>query len=131
VASFAPDGLGGDWPLHTLPFQLSTRPTFVPPLFLKNPVAMHALADEHETPKRSDSFSPSIAGTVCKAQLVPFQRIACAVVVVSPLRYEPTAVQAFAAVHDTALRYDTEEPPEFGVLRISHFVPSQCMASVF
>src|SRR5215472_7737954 len=61
-------------------------------------------------------------GTGWMLQLVPFQYSASAAL--------PTAVQASAAVHDTADSWLSNAPVGLGVAWMVQLVPSQCSASV-
>ena len=46
----APTGLGVAWIVQRVPFQCSARVPSVPALLACEPVAVHALAAEHDTP---------------------------------------------------------------------------------
>ena len=74
----------------------------------------------HDTPVSSGKCPPALA-IVWSAQWLPFQRSA------SPV---PVAVQAFAAVQETASSSPTDEPPRLGVVWIFQVLPFHTSASV-
>jgi hypothetical protein len=97
-----PAGPGTDWMLQLVPFQPAASGTEVRELSISLPAAVQAVAAEHDTARSSLASDPAGLGTAWIRQLVPFHRSASDVVVpVLPL-CAPTAVQAFAAEHDTA-----------------------------
>ena len=61
---------------------------------------------------------------------MPFQRSASGTVLV-PLKNEPTAVQAFGAVHATPCRAGSEPPAGMGVFWMVQFVPFHPSAQVW
>ena len=83
-----------------------------------SPTATQVVSDEHDTAARSADPLSGL-GIVWIAQLVPSQRSTMPVLLVS---LSPTAVQAFAAVHDTLP--SRASGPTAGVLSIVQLVPS-------
>jgi hypothetical protein len=73
----------------------------------KNPTAMHAVVDAHETPDSTPPLlvtaTPGGFGVLWIVQFLPRQRSASVTGSPSLLALGPTAVQAFGAVHDTAV----------------------------
>jgi hypothetical protein len=66
-----------------------------------SPVAVHAEGEEHDTPLKKSPFPsvPDGATADCTVQAVPSHRSAS-----NPESVFPTAVQAEAEVHETALK---------------------------
>ena len=91
---------------------------------------MQALADVHDTPASWLLSTPAGLGVDWIAQLLPFQRSANVITSPPLLREAPTAVQALAAVHDTAYSALPVAPVGAGVRRIVQLVPSQTSANV-
>lgn len=89
--SLAPEGVGAESNVHSVPFQRSARLAL-----LELPTATHADAVEHETL----CIVPPLPGaTVCTLHIIPFQRSTMGMVPPVP----PTAVHALLEVQDTAL----------------------------
>jgi hypothetical protein len=103
-----PRGFGVRWIDQRLPFQRSTNPIRVglPPGVVDTPTAMQNLPDVHDTPLSVASSAPT--GLVVRwiDQRLPFQ---CSASGASRPRanFAPTALQAVADVHDTALSAPT------------------------
>ena len=113
------------------PFQFSA--IGVPmPFFMTNPTALQpmlncvVLQDTLENSLRL----PEGAGTFCADQLVPFQRSASGTALLDALTKSPTAVHAFAAVHETPPRNPLRPPLGIGVFLMVQDVPSHCSAQV-
>jgi hypothetical protein len=119
-----PLGLGVVWIAQALPFHCSASVTKVP-LLPEDPTAVQAVALVHDTP--ASLFWIAIdplpgLGVGWITQLEPFQ--ASATVSTKPLRKKnPTAVQAVADVHDTALNTVCTLLTTFGDAWIDQLVP--------
>ena len=98
----APAGLGVAWMDQAVPFQCSASVPWRPPLPEEYPVAVHALAEVHETALKMLPEAPAGCGVAWIDQLVPSQRSASSAALPALLASYPTAVQAVAEEHDTA-----------------------------
>ena len=96
----------------------------------RKPTAVQAAGDTHDTPvSQLEPFTGGGWGEGATDQLVPFHD-STSVLTTSPLRSkEPTAVQAVADAHDTALR--SPAMPGVGVGATDQLVPFHDSASVF
>ncbi len=127
----APVGLGVGWMLHLVPFQRSTTAVALPELSVDPPTAMHAAAEVHATPCSRLLAALAGFGVGWMLQWAPFQRSASVFVGMPELSVvKPTAVQAEADMHATALSRLPGTPAGFGVGWILHLVPFQRSASV-
>ena len=90
----------------------------------ESPTATQAAADPQETPFRV----PSMAGVAWTAQALPFHRSA-SVASEPGMLYEPTAVHAAGAVHDTLSRTKSVPPAGLGTGCIRQAVPFHDSAS--
>lgn len=123
--SYAPGRFGVLWTLQEVPSQRSAT-VDGPPGPKASPVAVHAEGEEQETLLKKSPF-PSVPGGVtadCTVQAAPFHRSAS-----SPESVFPTAVQAEAEMHETALR----PYPVLAVVGdgwMLHLVPFHCSATV-
>src|SRR5262249_38210437 len=102
-----PEGFGAVLTVQAVPFHASAKGT---PLGAAAssyiPTAMQALAALHDTAKRPLPVAPLGFGLVLTIQAVPFHfsvRVK-ALRTGEPVRRVPTAMQAFAALHETPLR---------------------------
>ena len=124
-----PAGPGTDWMLQRVPFQPAASGTEVWELSISLPAAVQAAAAEHDTARSSLASDPAGAGTAWMLQLVPFHRSASdAVTPVLPV-WAPTAVQAFAAVHETAKNPLAGWPAGLGTAWMLQLVPFHRSAS--
>ena len=117
---------------HFVPFQFSATAACPLSLTLK-PTALHAvlvLVEAQETLASPLAVLPAGTAACCVLHVVPFQRSASGTVLV-PLKNEPTAVQAFGAVHDTPCRAGSEPPGGMGVFWMVQVVPFQASAQVW
>jgi hypothetical protein len=72
--SSALKGLGVLWTDHEVPFQASARVSTTPELSVKEPTAVQALAEVHDTPERALPVTPSEGlGVVLMDQEVPLE----------------------------------------------------------
>ena len=125
----APAGLGVAWMDQAVPFQCSASVPWRPPLLKEYPVAVHALAEVHDTPLRALALAPAGLGVAWMDQAVPFQCSASVPWRPRPLKEFPVAVHAAAEVHETALKMLPEAPAGCGVAWMDQFVPFQRSAS--
>ena len=124
-----PAGLGTDWMLHFVPFQPAASGTEAWELSISLPAAVQAVAAEHDTASSSLASDPEGAGTPWMLQLVPFHRSASDVVTPVLPVCAPTAVQAFAAVHETAKNPLSGWPAGLGTAWMLQLVPFHRSAS--
>jgi len=114
---------GGGWGEgatdQLVPFHDSTSVLTTSPLRSKEPTAVQAVADAHDTPSRSAAMPGVGVGTI--DQLVPFHDST----IVFSLPVRPTAVQADADRHDTPPR-----TPGPGLGTTDQLVPSHDSTSV-
>jgi len=97
------DGPVTPWIVQLVPFHPSASILRCPLLWLKLPTAVHDEAAEHDTPLMSLGSAPVPLGVVWVVHVVPSERSArtdCGTP--KPAANPPAAVQAVAAVHDTA-----------------------------
>jgi hypothetical protein len=127
--------LGGPWKSGTdqvVPFQLSASAAVeLSPVL--NPTALQAvlpLAETQDTLENPLAVLPAGTTTFCGVHLVPFQRSASGTLLV-PLKNEPTAVQAFGAVHESPCRAGSEPPAGMGAFWMVQFVPFHASAQVW
>ena len=121
--------MGVAWMDQTVPFQCSASVPWTSPLPDAYPVAVHALAEVHDTPLRALTEAPAGLGVAWMDQAVPFQ-CSASVPWRPPLPEEyPVAVHALAEVHETALKMLPEASAGCGVAWIDQLVPSQRSAS--
>lgn len=98
--AFMPSGVGClD---HFEPFQRSTNASCWPALLLNDPTAMQNLSEVHDTLTSSLNVEPAGEGVCWIDHFEPFQPSANGTVLLLT-DWSPTAVQAFADVHDTPL----------------------------
>jgi hypothetical protein len=122
-APIAPAGLGTDWTLHLVPFQLSASGTGFWALLISLPPAAQAVAVGQDTARSSLASDPADPETGWKVQLVPFHRSASGVVTPVLLDLAPTAVQARAEAHETAKNPAAGNPAGAGAGRMAQLVP--------
>jgi hypothetical protein len=122
----APAGLRVLWIAQLSPFRRSANVTVVPGLMVKDPTAVHAVVDAHDTPPNLLSVASTGLEVLWTDQLAPFDRSASVARVV-PLMNVPTAVHAVADVHDTPL---SALKLRAGVSWIVQLTPFQRSASV-
>src|SRR6516162_546741 len=124
----------GDWVGFTAqvdPFQFSAIGRLTP-FLVTNPTALQPVSNcvVLQDTLENSLMLPDGAGTFCTAQFVPFHRSASGTPLFEALTKSPTAVQAFAAVHDTPPRKALRPPLGVGVFSIVQDVPSHCSAQV-
>jgi len=94
-----------------------------------DPTATQALAETHDTPFRLASLPPGLGGIIT-AQVFPFHAsVKGTPVGAAAYSYEPTAMQALAALHDTANRLLFVAPLGCGVVLTAQALPFQLSAS--
>src|SRR5215471_20967665 len=113
---------------HVVPFQNSPSGRLTP-LLVKDPTATHRETREQDTLENSLTL-PEGTAAPCTVHLVPFQRSASGTTLLEALTKSPTAVQAFAAVHETPPRKALRPPLGVGVFSMVQDVPSQFSAQV-
>ena len=99
------------------PFQFSAIGRLMP-FLVTNPTALHPMLDAvvlHDTLENS-LMLPDGTGTFWTDQADPFHRSASGTALSDALTKSPTAVQAFAAVHDTPFSRAFRPPAGVGVL---------------
>jgi hypothetical protein len=107
--------LGKVCSVQELPFHSSPKPV---------PLASQAFAVVQETLRSSENVDDAGLGVVSIDQVVPFQRSA-KVVVVEPLRDQPTAVQAEVEVQETPEKPAVDAPWGFGAVTVDQVEPFQ------
>ena|SRR5215467_11084316 len=90
-------------------------------------MAVQASAEEHDTPKSWVVLTERL-GMAWMLQLVPFQRSASGRPELVRVPWSPTAVQAFAEVHDTLRRKLSSAPAGLGTSWMLQLVPFQASA---
>ena len=123
----APLGRGAASSTQLVPFQRSASGDCgdTALLLLKDPTAVHELAELHDTPLRMAKKAPLGLGVAWTVQLLPFQRSASG----APPEM-PTVMHEVAEVHDTACRA-LELALGLGLGSIAQRLPFQRSASVF
>src|SRR5579859_41790 len=122
----------GDWAGFTAqaePFQFSASGRLMP-LLVTDPTALQPVLNcvvPHDTLENS-LMLPDGTGTFCTDQFDPFQRSASGTSLGVALTKSPTAVQAFAAVHETPPRKGLRPPLGVGVFWIVQVLPFQFSA---
>jgi hypothetical protein len=86
---------------HLRPFQRSASGTSAPALLVRRPIAMHLLADEHDTLPRLPDRVPRGRGTLLARHVRPFQVFASGLLAPALLVELPTATHARAVAQDT------------------------------
>ena len=126
--SMLPDVPGADaWIVQLVPSQRSIS-GWNPEPVLTDPMAVQALADEHDTADRDVNSAPAGLGVDWIVQLVPFQDSASGAVVPGPVPgVWPTAMQELADLHDTAVKKLSTAEPD-GSIAVQP-APSQLSAS--
>ena len=99
---------------HVVPFQNSPIGR-VTPLLVTNPTATHLETTKQDT-LESSLTPPEGTAALCTVHLVPFQRSASGTTLLEALTKSPTAVQVFAAGHDTPDSWVFRPPAGVGVL---------------
>ena len=130
VADTVPAGTGDGWIRQRVPSQRSVSAVLSPVVPVPNPAAVQARADAHDNPIRPLlTDAPAGLGVAWPRQLLPPQ--AAAVVLARWLAVSklPAAVQAVAALQDTAASPVPADRPGFGTAWIRQFVPFHRSAS--
>jgi hypothetical protein len=97
----APVGLGEGWMDQRAPFQRSTSDPSPPEVLLMyHPTAVHAVAERHDTPLKTEVISGTGLGVGWMAQRLPFQRSARVSVTPELAVYVPTAVHEEGEEHE-------------------------------
>ena len=111
------------WMLQLVPFQPAASGTLARALSISLPAAVQEAAAEHDTARSSLASDPVGPGTAWMVQFAPFHRSASEVVVPVLPVCAPTAVQAPAAVHETAKRPLSGCPAGLGTAWTFQLVP--------
>jgi len=126
----APGGLGVGWIDHADPFHTSARVSVLLMFALSFPMAVHALAAEHETAAREFSFAPGTLGVAWMDHADPFHASARVRDAPDGMLDNPTAVHAFGAAQETPNRTPGWWPVGLGVGWMDQADPFQCSARV-
>src|SRR5215467_9314403 len=124
----------GDWVGFTAqvdPFQFSASGRLMP-FLVTNPTALQPVSNcvVLQDTLENSLMLPEGTFAFCTTQFVPFHRSASGTPLLEALTKSPTAVQAFAAVHETPPRKALRPPLGVGVFLTVQDVPSHCSAQV-
>jgi hypothetical protein len=86
-----------------VPFHASANVNRAPELFPSCPTAVQAVAELHDTPSKEPLVVPLGLRVVWTAQVAPFH-VSTRVTTLDMVANHPTAVQAVADLHETAVR---------------------------